>query len=235
MFDDSNCVEKAKELIGQKGVVGLTKALAGIPDIDITKIDNYINDIKVIPIGISFWLSKTLNNLKKNENIENKKIPATEFFISLTKNDKNLFTGFFLKEEKKLCEFNEQDLPHVIALCLTAGNFLNDSKNEKDNLLSKSLQRIINELVNEFHFYKKNIEIKLQKNETICPDCKETIKLTPDVKKICICYKFLGKNSLHVFRDGNNNLKLSFGPKWGKENISLFLQAFQTKTKEYYE
>lgn len=229
MLDMNNYNDKIRELIGHKGFVVLTKAIVALPDVNLEHINDYFTELQIVPRGISYWLSKTLTSLSKQDDLSVLKIPTTTQILNIKKTEYNKFSGKLLDKEQLICDFLDQDVSRVIALCLTAND--TNIKINTDHLspMNKSLQRIINSLVNTHCFNDSLVEIKLNKNETstVCPDCKETIKLDVDNKKLCICYKFLGKNSLHIYKDKNNTLKVSFSPKWEKENVEMLLKAFQ--------
>lgn len=229
MSETMNYNQKIQQLIGPKGFVVLRKAVAGLPNLDITKADEYLQEMQIVPRSLCRWFSKSLNSLRKtSDEFVSINIPATDFSIKIKKNQKNEFTGSFLGKNDTKIDFNNATLPHVIALFLTVSdNF--DSEKEDQQELFKSFQGIINSFVDKHLFDVKNIEIQLNKNENsaFCPDCKELIKLDENHKKLCVCYKFLGKNSLHIYRDNHNNLKVSFNSKWEKENIALLAKVLK--------
>jgi len=233
MSDTANYNQKIRELVGAKGFVALSKAIVALPDMNTDCINDYLKQLQIIPRGVSFWLSKSLNLLPNGNNIS-LKIPTTELTLTVNRNVNNKFSGILLEKSEQILEFQEQDLPRVIALCLAAHNLFDENHIQYDKAINKSLQRIVNLLVDN-HFFKHDVsEIKLQKNHhtVACPDCQEIIKLTPEHKKLCICYKFLGKNSLHIYQDKNDTLKVVFGSRWDKDNIALLLKAFQKQTEE---
>jgi len=213
MSDTANYNQKIRELVGAKGFVALSKAIVALPDMNTDCINDYLKQLQIIPRGVSFWLSKSLNLLPNGNNIS-LKIPTTELTLTVNRNVNNKFSGILLEKSEQILEFQEQDLPRVIALCLAAHNLFDE---------------------NHIQYDKDDVsEIKLQKNHhtVACPDCQEIIKLTPEHKKLCICYKFLGKNSLHIYQDKNDTLKVVFGSRWDKDNIALLLKAFQKQTEE---
>lgn len=237
MSDTMNYNQKIQELIGSKGFIVLRKAIAGIPNLDIAKTDEYLQDMQIVSRGLCHWFQKSLTNIEKNTNSFCEfKIPTTEFSILVKKNINNEFSGNFLSKNNDKIEFINASLPHVIALFLTISDNFDVEKEEKQDLF-KSLQNLINYFVDQNLFNVKNIEIQLNKNENsaICPDCKESIKLDEQNKKLCFCYKFLGKNSLHIYRDAQDNLKVSFDSKWEKENIALLAKVLKKRIEVPHE
>lgn len=237
MSDIADYKKRICELVGQKGFASLTKAIVSLPNVELDQLDKYFTQLQIIPRGITYWLSKTLTDMAKSSESVSLNLPATDLSLNVQKNNQNKFPGILLKNNEKLIDFDNYELPGVLTLCVIPEKTFDESNDIIEPSLNKSLQRIVNVLVQSHCFKEKNIEVKLQKNEhsSTCPDCKETITLNPDNKKLCICFKFLGKNSLHVYRDKDDNIKVSFSPKWEKENIALLLKVFQKRAEKAHE
>ncbi len=106
--------------------------------------------------------------------------------------------------------------------------------NENEFFNSTELNKTIQVLVDShMEFLKKSVKLNLDKSEatSVCPDCHQGISLSTNASKLCICYKWIGNNSIHIEKNDKNGLTLHFGKKWDKDNISLFSRALKNKLK----
>jgi len=234
MLNKKTYNEKIEELVGNKGYCILKKAVLSLPNVNKENTEEYLEQMQIVPRGISYWLSKSLKNLKDSNVPIILKIPSMEYQLEIIKKEKDLFCGRLLKNEQTIAFIDNKDMPNVLATCLSLESTFNESVFNLDTNLNKSLQKTVNLLVNNNFFPEKKIEIKLNKTEDkyTCPDCQESIILNPEHKRLCICFKILGKNSLHIYKDNNENIKVLFSDKWSKENISLLLKALWNKKGE---
>lgn len=107
---------------------------------------------------------------------------------------------------------------------LDSSEFINSTE------LNKTIQILVDK---HMDFLRKSVKLNLNKSETdaTCEDCGQPISLGTNNSKLCICYKFMGNNSIHVEKNDKGGLTLYFGKKWDNENIALFSRALKNKLK----
>jgi len=109
-----------------------------------------------------------------------------------------------------------------------------DELNENEFVNSVDLNKTIQILVDKhLDFLRKSTKLLLNKSETatICPDCQQGISIGDISSKLCICYKFMGNNSIHITKNDKGGLTLHFGKKWDQDNIALFSKALKNKLR----
>lgn len=214
-----------EEFLGPQGLMVLQKALKQTKSDPANMVD-FMESLQILPRAIISWAFNIAKNLPDSG--QKLSIPSTEYVLSLKKND-NKFDFEIIKKTEVVVSQQSVELPSVVLKVLELASSLDFvEKGFNDNM--EDLQKAINFLVEKFHFDKNKITVIINKNETsaTCEDCGENIKIDENHKKLCICYKVLGKN-LHVKKNEQGSLTVSFSGKWDKQNVFLLMKTLKAK------
>lgn len=222
----SHLTEKSiQDFLGPQGLTILQKALRQTNS-DPSNMPEYMNSLQIYPRALISWVY----NIAKNMATDSYKaaVPSTEFVLSIKKNEKK-FDFELIKKTEIIVSQKSVELPSIILNLLQLTNSVDIvEKNFNDNM--PDLQKAINFLVEKFHFDKNKITVRINKNETnaVCEDCGQNIKIDENHQRLCICYKILGKN-LHVKKNEDSSLTVSFSGKWDKTNVYLLMKSLKAK------
>jgi Zn finger protein HypA/HybF involved in hydrogenase expression len=214
-----------QEFLGPQGLMVLQKALKQVQTDPANMVD-FMESLQILPRAVLSWAFNIAKNLPLNG--QKMAIPSTEYVLSLKKND-GKFDFEIIKKTEVVVSQQSVELPSIVLkiLELTASlDFV--EKGFNDNV--EDLQKAINFLVEKFHFDKNKITVTINKNETFgtCEDCGQNIKIDENHKKLCICYKVLGK-TLHVKKNESGSLTVNFSGKWDKQNVYLLMKTLKAK------
>jgi hypothetical protein len=214
-----------QEFLGPQGLMVLQKALKQTKSDPANMVD-FMESLQILPRAIISWAFNIAKNLPTNG--QKLSIPSTEYVLSIKKNE-NKFDFDIIKKTEVVISQQSVELPSVVLKVLELASSLDFvEKGFNDNL--EDLQKAINFLVEKFHFDKNKITVIINKNETsaTCEDCGENIKIDENHQKLCICYKVLGK-ALHVKKNEQGSLTVSFSGKWDKQNVYLLMKTLKAK------
>lgn len=222
----SHSTEKSiQEFLGPQGLNILQKALKQTKA-DPSNMSEFMESLQILPRAIISWAFNITKNVSSN--VLKVSIPSTEYVLSIKKNA-NKFDFELIQKTQTVFSQVSVELPIVIVKLLEVTNSLDIvQKGFNDNL--EDLQKAINFLVEKFHFDKNKIMVTINKNETNgkCEDCGQPLKIDENHQKLCICYKVLGKN-LHVKKNENGSLSVSFSGKWDRQNVYLLMKSLKAK------
>ncbi len=228
--------------IGKDGVSILTKALTKVFAETHYNASDLVKSLHLKSRCLMAWLE----NISKN-NTSSSQIPLTQiitdthfkdFLISFKENQATIYK----RENSRFGYGNKVDPIEVIenpTLPVIASYLMNleqyqDELDGTEFVNSPELNKTIQVLVDKhMDFLRKSVKLNLNKSETetVCEDCHQSINLSTNSSKLCICYKFMGNNSVHVEKNDKGGLTLHFSKKWDSENIALFTKALKNKLK----
>lgn len=228
--------------IGKDGVNILSKALEKVFAESHYNASDLSKSLHLKTRCLMAWLE----NITKN-NISFSQIPLTQiitdtkfkdYIISFVDNEaiirKREHSRFGFEKSLEVVETIENWSLPVIASYLMNLEQYQDELDSSEFINSVELNKTIQFLVDKhMDFIRKSVKINLDKSEsnTVCEDCGQPINLSTNSSRLCICYRFLGGNSVHVEKNDKGGLTLHFSKKWDSENIALFSRALKNKLK----
>ncbi len=229
--------------VGKDGVGILSKALERVFAESHYNASDLIKSLHLKTRCLMAWLE----NISKN-NVSLSQIPLTNIItethfkdhvLSFIVNNKAVIhkrevSRFQMGNNiESVIEMDNPSLPEIASHLMNLEQY-QDELDNSDFFNSSDLNKTIQILVDKhMDFMRKSVKLKLDKSEaqTICEDCGQNIALSTNSSKLCICYKFMGNNSIHIEKNDKGGLTLHFGKKWDQENIALFTRALKSKLK----
>lgn len=228
--------------VGKDGVGILIKALEKVFAESHYNASDLVKSLHLKTRCLMSWLE----NVTKNDT-SFVQIPLTQvitdtmfkdFTLSFVENKaiirKREFSRYGLEKTTEIVETIENPtLPEIASRLMNLEQYqqeLNESEFFNSSELNKTIQILVDK---HMDFMRKSVKLKLDKSEadTVCEDCRQNISLGTNSSRLCICYKFMGNNSIHIEKNDKGGLTLHFGKKWDQENIALFTKALKNKLK----
>lgn len=203
--------KKIQQFVGPQGLAIIQKAL------NQTNLDwEYLAKADILSRSMLSWLSSVLDN-----GTVKVQVPSTNISIDLQKN-KDKYDGKITINGRDILVKNQDSV--YIGTLITTLTEDNVTLSKAGFEFGEKIQPLVNQLVDKFHFETKKFNVLTKNVQAQCPDCKCQIHLKEIGSKLCMCFKALGKNNIHVLKK-NDKYAISFGKNWTKDDIKLLMRV----------